>query len=124
MKRICLLLIFFLSTALISYANMETENWSMNKSFYDCLNTCTDYDSIMNITYNDGSNTETYERTIKKYDNTCQVVFSQKASSKNPPADAGGTADIYQFPMRVIKHINADNFDNYAKKYYDTKNSF
>ena len=123
MKRVCLLLIFFLSTALVSYANMETENWRMNKSFYDCLRTCTDYDSIMNITYNDGNNTETYERTIKKYNNKCQVGFFQSASSKNPPADAGGTGDIYQFPMHVLKKINENNSDKYARKYYDAEHS-
>lgn len=110
-----------IGTASISFADMKAENWRMNKAFFDCLKTCTDYDSNMEIKYN--NNTELYWRVIKKVDNRCQVTFGQSANSKNPPADAGGTADIYQFPMRVLKKINASNFDEYAKKYYDDEHS-
>ena len=123
MKRFLLLSLLFLSTASVSYANMETENWRMNKAFYDCLRTCTDYESSMGITYNNGNNTEMYRRIIKKENNKCLVGFFQSASSKNPPADAGGTGDIYKFPMSVLKKINESNFDKYAQKYYNAEHS-
>ena len=123
MKRAFLLLVLFILPASVSFADMELENWRMNKTFYDCLKTCTDYDSNMEIKYNNDNNTESYWRVIKKVGNKCQVSFGQSASSKKPPADAGGTADIYQFPMRVLKKINASNFDEYAKEYYDEEHS-
>lgn len=119
MKRAFLILTLLITTASISFADMKAENRSMNKAFFDCLKTCTDYASNMEIKYNNDNNTESYWRVIKTVDNKCQVAFGQSASSKNPPADAGGTADIYQFPMRVLKKINASNFDEYAQKYYD-----
>ncbi len=123
MKRAFLILILLIATASISFADIKSENWRMNKAFFDCLKTCTDYDSNMEIKYNNNNDTESYWRVIKKVDNRCVVTFGQSASSKYPPSDAGGTADIYRFPMRVLKKINASNFDEYAKKYYDEEHS-
>ena len=123
LKKSFIISILLIATASVSFADMKTENWRMNKAFFDCLQTCTDYDSNMEIRYNSDNNTESYWRAIKKVNNKCQVSFGQSSSSKNPPADAGGTAEIYQFPMRVLKKINASNFDKYAKKYYDEEHS-
>ena len=123
MKRSFLISILLIATASISFADMKAENWRINKAFFDCLKTCTDYDSNMEIKYNNDNNSESYWRVIKKVDNRCQVTFGQSANSKNPPADSGGTTDIYQFPMHVLKKINENNFDEYAKKYYKAKYS-